>query len=84
MARRKIGIVGYFGYGNFGDELFIDVYRKYFYDCEISVLQDNLKSPVYSEQAYNKIGSLDAIIIGGGDTGADCLGTAHQIGRAHV
>jgi polysaccharide pyruvyl transferase WcaK-like protein len=67
MARRKIGLVGYFGYGNFGDELFVDVYKKFFYDCEVSVLQDNLNSPIYSDKAYEKIGSLDAIIIGGGD-----------------
>lgn len=67
MARRKIGLVGYFGYGNYGDELFIDVYRKYFHDCEICVLQDSLKSPIYSAKAYEKIESLDAIIIGGGD-----------------
>jgi polysaccharide pyruvyl transferase WcaK-like protein len=67
MARRKIGLVGYFGYGNYGDELFIDVYRKYFHDCEICVLQDSLKSPIYSAKAYEKIESLDAIIFGGGD-----------------
>ncbi|OJY36046.1 MAG: hypothetical protein BGP06_03775 [Rhizobiales bacterium 65-9] len=67
MNRRKIGLVGYFGYGNYGDELFLDVYRKFFYDCEVSVLQDSLKSPIYSDKAYAKIDSLDAIIIGGGD-----------------
>src|SRR6478735_1416205 len=67
MARRKIGLVGYFGYGNYGDELFIDVYRKYFHDCEICVLQDSLKSPIYSAKAYEQIETLDAIIIGGGD-----------------
>lgn len=67
MTRRKIGLVGYFGYGNYGDELFIDVYKKFFHDCEVSVLQDSLKSPIYSDKAYAKIESLDAIIIGGGD-----------------
>lgn len=67
MADRKIGLVGYFGYGNYGDELFIEVYKKYFYDCDVCVLQDSLKSPIYSEKAYAKIDSLDAIILGGGD-----------------
>ncbi|WP_342362795.1 polysaccharide pyruvyl transferase family protein [Terrarubrum flagellatum] len=67
MTRRKIGLVGYFGYGNYGDELFVDVYKKFFYDCEVSVLQDSLKTPIYSDKAYAKIESLDAIIIGGGD-----------------
>lgn len=67
MARRKIGLVGYFGHGNYGDELFVDVYKKYFYDCDVSVLQDSLTHPNYSEKAYEKINSLDVIIIGGGD-----------------
>jgi len=67
MARRKIGLVGYFGYGNYGDELFLDVYRKFFHDCELIVLQDSLKHPIYSEDSYRKIDTLDAIIIGGGD-----------------
>jgi polysaccharide pyruvyl transferase WcaK-like protein len=67
MARRKIGLVGYFGYGNYGDELFIDVYRKYFHDCDICALQDSLEIPIYSAKAYEKIETLDAIILGGGD-----------------
>jgi polysaccharide pyruvyl transferase WcaK-like protein len=67
MARRKIGLVGYFGYGNYGDELFLDVYRKYFHDCDVCVLQDSLDHPHYSSTAYEKIKSMDAIIIGGGD-----------------
>lgn len=67
MARRKIGLVGYFGYGNYGDELFLDVYRKYFHDCDVSVIMDSLDHPHYSEAAYSNIQSLDAIIIGGGD-----------------
>ena len=67
MARRKIGLVGYFGYGNYGDELFLDVYRKYFHDCDVCVIQDSLKHPIYSPAAYEKIDTLDAIIIGGGD-----------------
>lgn len=67
MTPRRIGLVGYFGHGNYGDELFVDVYRKFFHDCEVSVLQDSLKTPIYSAQAYAKIESLDAVVIGGGD-----------------
>lgn len=62
MQRPRIGLVGYFGYGNYGDELFLDVYRRYFHDCELIQLLD--KS---STGAFDKIASLDAIIIGGGD-----------------
>lgn len=67
MPRARIGLVGYFGYGNYGDELFLDVYRKYFYDCELVVIQDSLTHPHYTEASYAKIKNLDAIIIGGGD-----------------
>jgi polysaccharide pyruvyl transferase WcaK-like protein len=67
MARAKIGLVGYFGYGNYGDELFLDVYRKFFYDCELVVLPASDKNPVYDHRNMDRIGELDAIIIGGGD-----------------
>jgi polysaccharide pyruvyl transferase WcaK-like protein len=67
MAKRRIGLVGYFGYGNYGDELFLDVYRKYFYDCELIVIQDSITHPIYTAAAYENIKTLDAIIIGGGD-----------------
>jgi hypothetical protein len=26
----KVGLVGFFGFGNFGDELFLDVWKKFF------------------------------------------------------
>lgn len=61
MHRPRIGLVGYFGYGNYGDELFLDVYNRYFYDCELIRLRDK------TANAVDKIGTLDAIIIGGGD-----------------
>jgi polysaccharide pyruvyl transferase WcaK-like protein len=67
MAKKRIGLVGYFGYGNYGDELFLDVYRKYFYDCDLIVIQDSITHPIYTEASYEKIKTLDAIIIGGGD-----------------
>lgn len=66
MKRMKIGVVGYFGYGNYGDELFLDVYRKYFYDCDIHVLCNKPDNPVYPENMQT-ISQCDAIIIGGGD-----------------
>lgn len=62
MQRPRIGLVGYFGYGNYGDELFLDVFHRYFYDCELIQLLDKAAT-----DAFDKINSLDAIIIGGGD-----------------
>jgi polysaccharide pyruvyl transferase WcaK-like protein len=67
MTKKRIGLVGYFGYGNYGDELFLDVYRKYFYDCALVPIQDSLTHPFYTAAAYDTIKTLDAIIIGGGD-----------------
>lgn len=67
---RKLGLVGYFGYGNYGDELFLDVYRKFFYDCELVVLPDSPKNPVYGSEFHNVgglVSHVDAILIGGGD-----------------
>ena len=42
-----------------------------------------LPGELHGEPPINAAGK-DVIILGGGDTGADCLGTAIQIGRAHV
>ena len=42
-------------------------YRKFFHDCDVSVVQDSLDHPHYSPAAYERIKSMDAIIIGGGD-----------------
>lgn len=52
----KIGISGYFGYANFGDELFLKTWQQIFKDCKVHAIQ-----------SYEDISNLDAIIIGGGD-----------------
>jgi polysaccharide pyruvyl transferase WcaK-like protein len=70
MPRRRIGLVGYFGYGNYGDELFLSVYEKYFYDCELIVIPDSPKNPTYGAKfadVAKTVETLDAVIIGGGD-----------------
>lgn len=67
MARKRIGMVGYYGYGNYGDELFMKVFKKVFYDCELVVMQDMQKRPFYHDGLEEKIASCDALIIGGGD-----------------
>lgn len=60
----RIGLVGYFGWGNFGDELFVETYKEIFEDAELVFfhtprgLKSNLKE---------LINSVDLIIIGGGD-----------------
>ncbi len=63
----KIGIVGYFGYGNYGDELFLEAYRKYFYDCDITVLSKNPPISADATKFIDDPSKVDRIIIGGGD-----------------
>jgi polysaccharide pyruvyl transferase WcaK-like protein len=67
MKRARVGLVGYYGYGNYGDELFSLVFRKVFHDCELIPLQDNTVRPFYGENIEEKVDSVDCILIGGGD-----------------
>ncbi len=67
MSRARIGLVGYYGYGNYGDELFRVVFEKIFHDCDIITMQDNPSRPYYNDDIKEKIASLDCILIGGGD-----------------
>jgi polysaccharide pyruvyl transferase WcaK-like protein len=67
MSRARIGLVGYYGYGNYGDELFRLVFGKIFHDCDIVTMQDSLTRPYYGEGLAEKIASVDCLLIGGGD-----------------
>ncbi len=53
----KIGIVGYFGYNNLGDEWFVWTWRNLFKE----------HAEVYVIHPLERIDYLDGIIIGGGD-----------------
>lgn len=67
---KKIGMVGYYGYGNYGDEIFLDVFRSYLPNYEFVFFQDYLHRPFYKDGAEGlakKVAEVDAIIIGGGD-----------------
>lgn len=62
----KIGLVGYFGWGNFGDELFFDILKKLFESHQITLFHDPIKGCLL-ENVDNLIDSVDVIVIGGGD-----------------
>ena len=49
MKRPRIGLIGYYGYGNYGDELFHVVFRKIFHDCDLVTMQDNQTRPYYNK-----------------------------------
>ena len=66
--KKKIGLIGFFGWGNFGDELFVDVYRQWLEpEFELKVLNDLTKKPYFSRPVPEVLEEVDALVIGGGD-----------------
>lgn len=65
---RRIGLIGFFGWGNYGDELFLRLWQQ-----ELSrvgkpeVVHQILKSPYFVEPASTVAKRFDAFVIGGGD-----------------
>lgn len=66
MAR--IGLVGFFGWGNYGDELFLHNWRRTVgQHHEASVVHDLTAAPYFSRSAAEIAQEHDALVIGGGD-----------------
>lgn len=66
MAR--IALVGYFGWGNFGDELFIKAHQQYLGKThDLFVANDLLEEPYFSRPVSEIVDESDAVLIGGGD-----------------
>jgi polysaccharide pyruvyl transferase WcaK-like protein len=67
-ARPVVGLVGFFGYGNYGDELFLEVYREHLGpDFELRSLLDPAASSSIAQRLGAGVRASDAIVIGGGD-----------------
>src|SRR5687768_3935943 len=65
---KTVGLVGFFGWGNFGDELFLEVHRTYLgSDFDLRVLHDRCAEPYHSRDLSEIVEEVDAIVIGGGD-----------------
>lgn len=63
-----VGLAGFFGYGNYGDELFVEVFREFLADrFELRILSDLKQKPYYSRPIDQVVEDVDAIVIGGGD-----------------
>lgn len=63
-----IGLAGFFGPGNFGDELFLSVFEKYLGDdFELKILADLHTKPFFSRPEAELVAEVDAVLIGGGD-----------------
>lgn len=62
----RVGLVGFFGWGNYGDELMRSIWEKQL-PFDTRVVHDLLDKPYFSKQAREMIADYDAILIGGGD-----------------
>jgi polysaccharide pyruvyl transferase WcaK-like protein len=68
QGRKTIGLVGFFGWGNFGDELFIETFRHWLgKEFDLKVLNDLTSKPYFSRPLDEVMRGIDAIVIGGGD-----------------
>ncbi|HEY1707270.1 MAG TPA: polysaccharide pyruvyl transferase family protein [Rhizomicrobium sp.] len=68
MTKKKIGLVGFFGWGNFGDELFLEAHKQFLGDLgDIAQINDLTKRPYFSRPLEQIIDECDAFVIGGGD-----------------
>lgn len=63
----RIGLVGFFGWGNFGDELFFETWQEALSGHELIRMNDLITKPYFESSAIQKARSVDAILIGGGD-----------------
>ena len=63
----QLGLVGYYGFGNYGDELFREVFEASFPGDRVEVLHDSPRAPWFSEGVAPAVSRVDRVIIGGGD-----------------
>lgn len=67
-ARPVVAVVGYYGHGNYGDELFLEVFREHLgTDFELRSLLDPASTRSISQRLGAGIRDSDAILVGGGD-----------------
>ena len=67
-ARPRVGLVGFYGPGNYGDELFLEVFRQYLGPvADVGVVFDSATRPYFTRPVREVVRDHDAIVIGGGD-----------------
>ena len=67
-TRPDVGLVGFYGPGNYGDELFLDVFRQHLGSAlDLGVLADSPTRPYFRRPVRDMVRERDAIVIGGGD-----------------
>lgn len=63
----NVGLIGFFGWGNFGDELFFQEWTKVLGHGNCFRANDLLKKPYFTSTAAAVAAKSSALIIGGGD-----------------
>ena len=67
-ARPRVGLVGFYGPGNYGDELFLEVFRQYLGPvADVGVVFESATRPYFTRPVREVVRDYDAIVIGGGD-----------------
>ena len=66
--RPSVGLVGFYGPGNYGDELFLEVFREHLAPAiDLDVVFDSSTRPFFHRPVRDAVREHDAIVIGGGD-----------------
>ena len=67
-VKPAVGLVGYYGWGNYGDELFERVFRERLdHDVRLRLVLDRTARPNAKVSLSRAVSRSDAIVIGGGD-----------------
>lgn len=67
-TRPQVGLVGFYGPGNYGDELFLDVFRQHLGPAmDLEVVFESPTRPYFRRPVRDVVRERDAIVIGGGD-----------------
>ena len=67
-ARPRVGLVGFYGPGNYGDELFLDVFQQFLGPvADVGVVFESPRRPYFDRPVRDIVRDHDAIVIGGGD-----------------
>jgi polysaccharide pyruvyl transferase WcaK-like protein len=65
---RRVGLIGFYGWGNYGDELFIDAFAPALGRAgTMTVLPELEADPYFTRPVRQVVAEQDALVIGGGD-----------------
>jgi len=68
VQRRRVGLVGFFGWGNYGDELFLRIWERELARVgKPEVVHQTIRSPYFIDPPEKVASRYDAFVIGGGD-----------------